>query len=316
MGTMAKYEWRASNSAPKGSPMKLVVGGLLLTGGGELYIPSTVLHDGWGNSVSLHVVGDKLKALPERMTVTFYSYFEDKFYLGTFDLPRARIEELFAAGYRTRREKSGMGRFDEIVAGVAPGGSVAVWLVGVGRQQEVFFGQAREVDLDWHDALRIPPSIDRKDKIERAIAESAGIDDLVLRRRQHLDLSTWSRYRQKYAVRPAFEGFDVPVWMELQSFNGEQEDLFFPQDEVSLRERRAPPRYITFHMVSLHKRVELTFDEEETLSSFERLSAGGQPVELVFRRQLENGTAMFGVYLRNASETVEMNQIKMEFYDL
>lgn len=316
MGKMPKYEWLASNSAPKGCPMRLVVGGFLLTGGGELYIPSKTLHSGWGTSVSIHVVGEKFKPLPERVTITFYSFLEDKFFAGTFDLPRARIAERFAAGYRTVREKSGRGNFDEIVAGVAPGGTLAVWLVGIGRQEEVFFGKAPEVELDWHDAIRIGEEYDRKAIVEQVLAETAGTDPLVPLRRQHLDLNVWSTYRERYDVHPVIEGFDVPTSIELQYFNGEQEDLFLPEDEDSKRAKRTVPRFINIFMRSLGKQVDLTFDEEEALSTFKRLGTGGVPLEMVFRRDFQDGRPMFGVHLRNAHESVELNKIKMEFFDL
>lgn len=314
---MGKYEWQASNSAPKGCPMKLVVGGFLLPDDGQQYIPSAILHEGWGNSVSAHVVGDQYKAVPDGLTVTFYSYFEDKFYSGTFELPRERIAQRFAEGYRTRREKSGRGNFDVLVAGVAPGGTVAVWLEGIGRTEEVFFGKAREaVDIDWHDAMRMPERLDRKAEAEESIAEAAGQDDLVLWRRQHLDLNVWSTYRERYDVHPVIEGFDVPTSIELKYFNGEQEDWFLPEDEASKREKRPVPRFINIWMTSLGKELDLTFDEDEALSTFKRLGAGGAPLEMVFKRVVQGRDVLYGVFLRNAHEMVELNKTKMELFDL
>jgi hypothetical protein len=62
--------------------------------------------------------------------------------------------------------------------------------------------------------------------------------------------------------------------------------------------------------------VDLTFDEEETMATFKRMAAGGVPLELVFRRVLVDGAAMFGVFVRNQRETVELERVKMKFWDL
>jgi hypothetical protein len=164
--------------------------------------------------------------------------------------------------------------------------------------------------------MRMPHDIDRKDKIERAIAESARDDPLVLSRRQNLDLNLWSSYRARYDLRPVFENLDVPTSIELQYFNGEQEDLFFPQDDASKHELRTVPRYVNIKLTSLGKEVDLDFDEEESLSTFRRLGAGGVPIEMVFRREFQNGVPMFGVYLRTAHETVELTKLKMKFFSL
>ena len=79
--------------------MQLVSGEFRWAGGGSLYIPSATLHGGWGRAVSLHVVGDELKPLPDSVEVLFFSFLENKFYQGRFALPRDSIARLFREGF-------------------------------------------------------------------------------------------------------------------------------------------------------------------------------------------------------------------------
>lgn len=140
---MERFEWLAGTSAPKGCPMSLVSGEFHLADGNSLHIsPESRLNSGWGAHLAVDVVGDELKPVPQELEVLFYSYLEDRFYHGAFPLPRDSITRLFREGYRSTRDPSGRTTYKFLVAGVAPGGAVAVWASGQGRQTEVLFGRA------------------------------------------------------------------------------------------------------------------------------------------------------------------------------
>src|SRR5690625_3500537 len=93
-----KFDWKATESAPKNFPIKIIDGTFIYHGrsdGTGLYVPSGGLLDkGWGEMISSHIVGPDLKPLPDRLKITFFSYLEDQFYEGVFDLPyETRSEE-------------------------------------------------------------------------------------------------------------------------------------------------------------------------------------------------------------------------------
>src|SRR5690625_6866949 len=48
--------------------------------------------------VSSHIVGLDLKPLPDRLDIKFFSYTENQFYHGVFELPYERILSLFSEG--------------------------------------------------------------------------------------------------------------------------------------------------------------------------------------------------------------------------
>jgi hypothetical protein len=295
--------------------MELTGGAFSSSNGSSLYVPPSLLHSGWGEEVSIHIVGDDTKALPDRLNITFYSYLEDKFYQGDFKLPYDRIVDLFAAGYSARRGKTPHITFDAIIAGVAPGGAVSVWLSGIERQVEVFFGHAQEVELDWHAQIGMPRRIDRQQSRAETLADAAKRDPLVTTMQQRLPLGIWEAYRPRYDWHPVFEGMPEPDYIEkLEFFNGERVALEMPLDEASKHTLRPVPRYIWMVIRPPGRVYELTFDEQEALAAFKRLAERGEPLELVFSTQKVEGGGMFSVLLRNRQEAVKLKNTDAKFW--
>lgn len=312
---MTSYEWLASNSAPKCCPMEIITGDFIFQGGGSLYIPPKVLKSGWGTEVSVHVVGPDTKPLPDRMQITFYSYLEDKLYHGEFPLPYGRIEKLFADGF-ANHEFTGPSRitYNAIVAGVAPGGAVAVWVSGIGRQTEVFFGRAQEIESDWHETFGLPTSLDRKEYRDLTLNDAIQKDPLVAQSLAKVPLELWETYRKRYPWRPVFEGMATPKVIGRNNYvNGEPDFLELPLSIADQEVTRPVPTVIRFVQrisARLGHVYELTFDEVETRDGFERLARAGKPIELVF----SNHALGFSVLLRNEDEALTLSKLKTEIY--
>lgn len=116
-----KYDWLATESAHAKFPMKLVHGSLHLKDGSSVYVPSkAIFHNGWGETGSIHITGSKYKALPTRLTLSWFSFAENRFYSGDFQLPYDKILQLFKNGFKSpiTREKS---TYEWIVIGMGPG---------------------------------------------------------------------------------------------------------------------------------------------------------------------------------------------------
>lgn len=313
--SMNTYDWLASNSAPAGSPMKIIAGTFALADSGSLYIPPKILHSGWGKEVSIHLVGDETKPLPDSIEITFFSYLEDKLYRGAFSLPYDRITDLFAKGYRSFEEDSGRGSFDTIIAGVAPGGAVAVWVSGAERQVEVFFGQAQELDSNWHQTMGVPTSVDRRQFIAGSIAEAAKSDPLVQPTKARIPFGIWAEYRTQYQWKPIFEGMTTPTRLErVHFFNGERDYMVLPLDATAEQGSRPVPSLIAFTDVAAKRSYRLTFDEQEVLSAFAKLGASGRDVELVFATSAREGQSQFDVIVRSGTEIVVLKKLKAEFF--
>lgn len=310
-----RYEWLASNSGPKGCPMKVIAGDFYFPEGGSLYIPKASVHAGWGKEVSLHVVGDPLKPVPDRMQVLFFSYLEDKLYLGRFALPRDSIARLFREGYRSFRSPTGRGTYKSLVAGVAPGGAVAVWASGGERQVEVFFGQAAPSDLNWHQAMGMPPDVDRRELVQASLAEDAELDPLVRPMMAQVPpAGRWAAYRTRYRWQPVFEGLGRPERMDGVEFvNGERDYILLPSDAADHLASRPVPRALVLADPRSRRNYWLTFDAEEITAAFAHAGAGGQPVDLVFAAAAP-GTSDPQVLVRSAAGSVPLRNVGREVY--
>src|SRR5690625_6073884 len=93
--------------------------------------------------VSSHIVGPDLKPLPDRLDIKFFSYTENQFYHGKFELPYDDIRRLFKEWDRLNDRPA----YNRIMTGVAPGGAVAVWLTGQVKTTEVFRSEEHTSEL-------------------------------------------------------------------------------------------------------------------------------------------------------------------------
>ena len=89
---MNKYGWLPTESSYEKYPMSIIAGDLVFSDGTSIYIPSSkIIENGWGELGSTHVVGERLKPLPVKIEISWFSYTEDKFYSGVFSLPYEKI---------------------------------------------------------------------------------------------------------------------------------------------------------------------------------------------------------------------------------
>src|SRR5690625_3640948 len=165
-----RFDWKATESAPKNFPIEIISGTFFYhgqSGGSGLYIPSGgIIHKkGWGEMVSSHIVGPDLKPLPDKLHIKYFSYLEDQFYEGNFDLPYEKIVFLFREGSKDKDNPE----YNRIMVGVAPGGSVAVWLTGRVKTTEVFFGRA---DLAEGQLMAFgAPILDREAEVKAVLED-------------------------------------------------------------------------------------------------------------------------------------------------
>lgn len=155
-----KFEWIATECAPKHYPMEIIKGTFYYHGKDNgLYIPSGgTLRAGWGQGVSNHLIHDGPESLPDRLKIIFFSYAEKQFYHGEFDLPYEKIVGLFQDGLdnpRTFSNGKTLPVYDKLMVGIAPGGEVAVWVTG-SKTVEVFFGKADKTEIEPGQAFGLP----------------------------------------------------------------------------------------------------------------------------------------------------------------
>ena len=319
---MTEFEWQATESGPRYYPMKIISGSLKYhDGSGATYVPDgSLLNHGWGKGVSSHVIGDGINPLPNRLTISFFSYTENQFYQGDFELPYEKIFGLFQEGHYSpnREEKI---TYDSIVVGVAPGGAVAVWLWGIEKNTEVFFGQAEKVDIPW-SRLTGATHITREEYVQDSIEESLETPERVeALRKNGVPVGLWERYRTRYPWQPLFTGMklmkDAGI-QEIHYFNGERDYLHFPLSKEIAESSRAVPSFMRIYWDNPNGRNQafvLNFDESEIINAFQELGKSGLPITFEFSmRRDEEGVRRLHFIVHTEKERVILKKTAFKAY--
>lgn len=307
------FYWDATESAPKHYPMEIITGTFIYKDEAErgLYIPSGgTLTKGWGESISSHAVGPDFKPLPDRLKITFYSYAERQFYKGEFALPYDKILALFREGTAANNKDHPI--YSRMMAGIAPGGVVAVWVGGRGNYIEVFFGQAEKINLDPSAAFALPfkdkqDSDDYVREVMEGVLTPAELESL---KSEGIPFDLWSRYRNRYEWLPTFGDGYQAEYVNVIFVNGENERRWFLNDKDVVSKPYPVPKKLTFKTLINGKKVmfEVRFDEFETMAAFEKLGANGQKVYLNFEPRLPRSQIKIRLY--NDKESIELKKFE------
>ena len=313
----SKYIYQASESAPKNYVMTIVAGSLSYNGGSR-YIPNgSDIDNGWGIGASSHVV-ETAAPLPKSLGILFFSYHENQFYRGRFDLPYDKIAKLFKEGHYSPKEGKHI-TYDAFVVGVAPGGAVAVWAESLDKTTEVFFGQAEKTEEEW-SAINRNPRISREEFISRRIKESIVTPEAIAAAKKNgPPIGLWNRYRTRYSWRPEFNGLTLRegrISMILY-YNGERDYLDYPLNKASAANTRAIPKEMVFIGAPAGKEdklVELYFNEPEIFEAFKKLGSNDQTLQLEIRMEVVNGKNNFTIHLRNDKESIQLKRTESKVY--
>lgn len=313
-----QFEWSASSSAPDGFPMKIIAANLNYRGGGQYVAASSRTDNGWGTPDGGS--GGGKQPVPEVLDILFFSYTENQFYRGTFDLPRETILKLLQEGYFSPKPPAGHVTYDEFVVGVAPGGVVAIWARGISRQTEVFYGKAIKVNLPW-DTLTKVTEISREQYVREVIEDSVKNPvALATLLKNGPPLGLWDRYRKRYHWQPTLVNLALEDnrFLMIDYFNGEG-DYGFPLDIATWAvATRAVPKRIDFVWLkpgaTKGRLIELYFNEAEILGAFEKLGDNNQPLKLEFRVALINNKHDLTVWVRNDKDEIELKQARLATY--
>lgn len=331
---MTKFDWQATDSAPVNYPMEIAGGSLgYHDDSGSLYVPngSSIAH-GWGIGRGSHIVGPDLKPLPKNLNITFFSYTENQFYQGRFDLPYDKILKLFQEGYDDPID-GGRETYNALVVGVAPGGAVAVWAQGALRTTEVFFGQAEKIAGNW-DSIRGNALISREEYVrkrltfwlspvtpdgDRDVNSPQTQQALAALRKNGVPIGLWNTYRTHYRWQPLFTNMPVADGLihDIKYFNGEQDYLYYPLEKGIAENTRPVPKELHFVWARPGRGllIELYFNEAEILAAFQKLGANNQPLQLEMRLDTADGKAAFTVWLRNDKEAIELERTAIKHYN-
>lgn len=320
-GSMEKFDWKASDSAPENHLMQIIKGDFFYPEEGSLYIPTkAILKKGWGKPESSHLVGPDLKPLPNRLEIVFFSYLENEFYRGDFELPYDKILKLFQDGFYSLKAAK-QTTFTQITAGVAPGGVVAVWLKGTGNTTEVFYGKAKKVKGDWKSVYHLD-DYTREEFVRSELEDNLNSDVLSSFIKNGIDFNQWDKFRKRYDWTPVL---NIPNPLshirQYINFNGEVGYMEYPLDESKNNKTRVVPKeiyYVWKNPQGLILGLKYTFNENEIFNAFEKLAptvngVSTTPLQLEINiTQNEAGKNSYSVGVRNEKERVLLTKTDIE----
>ena len=318
---MEEFDWQATESAPKNYLMEILSGSLVYhDGSGSLYVPDGVeLNNGWGRGRSSHIVGPDLKPLPDRLRIRFFSFMENQFYEGDFELPYEKILNLFQEGYYSPNEEGDV-TYSQIVVGVAPGGAVSVWLRGLNRITEVFFGEADKIDVDWKHFSN-GSDTPREEYIRLSLEDALDPESLNTLHKKGIPVGLWKSYHQRYNWQPLFTGMSIRHNRidEITFFNGEQDYIDILPDGGIDKSTLAVPNFLSFvweYAPGKGRMFEMTFFEEEIFDAFRKLGPDNQPLYLEMLMETVDGERKFSAALRNEKESIKLKRTNLETFSV
>ena len=300
-----KFDWVAQESAPREFPMRVIDGTFYYHKEDHgLYVPTAAsITPGWGSGRSTHVVGEQFKPLPDRVDIRFYSFWENKLYHGSFDLPYDKILALFKEGVAKNKDYP---IFNGIVVGMAPGGAVAVWVAGR-ENREVFFGYAKPYEAEIRDPMGSP--IDDRQEYAESYLQDLPPDMYARIKKEGVPFGIWEKYRKPYPW-----SFSSTPDREIGSFgvsffNGESYRINTPFEPNYAK--KPVPSGIAFTALFPNDKKKyvygINFNYQETDEVMQKLSDGGQEVTVIINPTLPKTSST--ISLTNGKETIVLKKI-------
>jgi hypothetical protein len=150
------FEWYSSECSPLGFPTEILEGYFVLNNGIKHQILTNQFNNnGWGNLGSDFFLGSDLKPVPAYLNITYISFIENKVYSGEFFFEKESLISTFKMDLLSPINGNNRISFNRILIGLAPVGSITVWLFGDSICKEVAHFKCEQiVDFDIRDYYR------------------------------------------------------------------------------------------------------------------------------------------------------------------
>ena len=318
------FKWYAVATAPRGYPMEVISGTFFYKGmNSGVPIPSGgTLKTGWGESASVYVGSDEVPPLPDRVRVEFFSYTENQVYEAEFALPYDTILGMFQEQMKIHPNEN---NYSSFLLGIAPGGAVSVWLQGT-RTIEVFFGQARKIEMNPSEIFDLPfkSKEESNDYVKSTLAESVSPEQLAHIKAHGAPVGTWARYRSLYRWSPAYKDGKNPTDSEMRAkyLNGERYPLPTQFNEVLANTPKPLPFQLKFSAQATKDDdpfYVIDFEPVELMEAFEKLGSHGEKVYIEFDAQIPVTNMKIRVYndkepkdAKTPKEFIELKKFKVD----
>jgi hypothetical protein len=235
-----KYYYLQGISTPEGYPIKLLTGSEFTIAVEGDRTPFTLLEtdkvysEQWGIGDCAFKSSDDAKiVLPDSLKLYWYSFLENKYYGLSTKLDKAKISDYFKRGYRLDRSgklnKIMQVSYSQLIAGVAPGGDVVLWISSFNDTKELEIFKAKEISLKEIYKDQVVDEEERKKVLNDTCTCK---DDIQFRKivnnNKPIPFGIWAnKYRKKINWKIAVNNFgQTKSEMNFNFFNGEEGLLY------------------------------------------------------------------------------------------
>lgn len=326
--TTEKYDYQQGISTPEGYPVKLLSNsgfGISVKGDRNpvtLLETNKVYSINWGNGdTTFKSSMDGGVAVPDALSLYWYSYLEDKYYGLNTQLDRDKISENFKNGFK--RDIKGTltssdainAKYNSLIAGIAPGGDVVLWISGGSDTKELEVFKAKELNRSQLKDYDIVTEDDR----QKVLKDTCTCEDRpqfrkIVHNDQPIPFGIWShKYRKKFNWKVSINNFgQSKSALNFYYFNGERNTMF-NEDLINLKfQERVLPDFIKFVFIKDQKKYKafIEFEEDELFNAFEKLTENNpnEPVEIVLN--INSNLKQAKIQLKSKEQTLDLKNLQ------
>ncbi|UWY27569.1 DUF2931 family protein [Flavobacterium sp. TR2] len=309
------FSWAVTVTAPFNYPIEIHRGYL----GNDkkmmaAFISTGLTEDGWVYD------GDALSGgneIPTLLSLTWISYAEKKFWKIETSIDKTtqdKIRQLFEEGYMRKAKNGKLSHitYKKITVGLAPGGTVVLWLSGLNKKVEIAHYQAVETDVSANEFYRNPRELTQQEFYDYYYDASISKETQAYIKRNGVPVKLWKEFRTRYNYR-----FNIHFYKadkessdrETEYVNGEKEIMSV--EDLNAYQTKPLPSYCRFWFSQYNAEAE--FDGEEVLKAFKKLAAAhpGKKIEIEAKVAFMYKTTTFAVRCEGDEIPLEKTVVRM-----
>ncbi|MBO0590492.1 DUF2931 family protein [Cellulophaga sp. E16_2] len=323
-----KYKYNQGISVPEGYPIKLLSGSNFSLAVKSNRNPSTLLetdkvyYKQWGLSESTVKSESAGKAaVPNSLNLYWYSYVENKYYELNTEIDEEKISAYFRKGFvrdnkgKLTNAESVNGKYNDLFAGIAPGGDVVLWIGGVNQTDELAVFKANEISVN---KIREEDIVNEEARKKVLNDTCTCVDNYQFRKiinnNKPIPFGIWTnKYRQKYNWKILVNDFGQgKSAYNLSFFNGE-DFAIYNEDILKLNYLKlVTPNYIIFTFIKNEQkyRAFIEFEADEIFSHFEKLTENNKEEPLDFVINISSDLTEMSVQLVSKDTSLNFEKLK------
>lgn len=312
-------------STPEGYPVKLMTDGgrLSVIIDGKGYYAGKFYKDGVSSeSWGIGSTGGYGETLPDSLKLFWYSFVENKYYRLNTKLDKAKISEYFKKEFkmekwndRIRSSQINRTEYESLVAGIAPGGDVVLWISGGNDTREIGVYKGKEMNrnqLKGYDIVE-------EEEIKKVLSDTCTCkNDPQFRKIVHNDkpipFGIWTKkYRERYHWKVEINPLgETKSELKFNFFNGENFSLYNEEVAKMTYQKLVLPSYINFTFTKNKKEYNayFEFEEDEIFNNFKKLTDQNPNEAIDIVLNINSDLSKATIKLKSKNKTLDFQKMK------